>query len=118
MKQIHNDAQRDTWGQKEEKAKTRRQEFLFLLLLSLQVFLGLFPYLFPSFSEDEVTLLCSVLITLSFLLILCPLSFSKTSLTFIFILSLFGSSGSEKAHTKGKSLLVHIRSKFWRFPGG
>jgi hypothetical protein len=51
MKQIHNDAQRDTWGQKEEKAKTRRQEFLFLLLLSLQVFLGLFPYLFPSFQS-------------------------------------------------------------------
>ena len=48
MKQIHNDTQRDIWGQQEEKAKTRRQEFLSLLLLSLQVFPGLLPYLFPS----------------------------------------------------------------------
>lgn len=60
MKQIHNDAQRDTWGQKEEKAKTRRQEFLFLLLLSLQVFLGLFPYLFPPSSPFGTYLICSV----------------------------------------------------------
>lgn len=48
MKQIQNDRQRDTRGEKEEKTKTQRQEFLSLLLLSLQVFPGLFPYLFPS----------------------------------------------------------------------
>lgn len=60
MKQIQNDRQRDTRGEKEEKTKTQRQEFLSLLLLSLQVFPGLFPTSFPPPSPFGTYLICSV----------------------------------------------------------